>query len=200
MHIIKQTLLSAVFSLAVLGSPAQSADNAKVAGLWGIVAFHTEDVATNAQNHLYGKRPIGFMKLETDGRLSAWLASGWPAQSVQSVWEDVAGSFEPQRPAYRAVFYSGKYRLSRGEFLVNIDKAEHEGWVGAEPFDLTWTEGLTPKEEMRNFRIETDTQEREILRIETAPMRNPNGAENTIIGRLIWARVSDSEFDPDAHR
>ena len=196
MHITRHTLISAVFGLAVLVSPAQSADNSRVSGLWRIVAFHTEDVTTNAQNHLYGKRPIGFMKLETDGRLSAWLASGWPPQSVQSVWEDVASSFDPQRPAYRAVFYSGQYRLSQGAFLVNIDKAEHEGWVGAEPFDLTWTEGLTPKEEMRNFRIETDTQEREILRIETAPMRNPNGAENTIIGRLIWARVSDSEFDP----
>jgi hypothetical protein len=67
---------------------------------------------------------------------------------------------------------------------VNIDKAEHEGWVGAEPFDLTWTEGLTPKEEKRHFRLETDAQERDILRIETTPMRNPNGAENTIIGRL----------------
>ena len=71
---------------------------------------------------------------------------------------------------------------------------QSEGWVGAEPFDLTWTEGRTPKEETRSFRIETDGQERDILRIETAPMRNPTGAENTIIGRLIWMRVSDWEF------
>ena len=85
MHIARQTFIGAVFGLALLGSPAASADNSKVPGLWKIVAFHTEDVATYAQNHLYGKRPIGFMKLETDGRLSAWLASGWPAQSVQSV-------------------------------------------------------------------------------------------------------------------
>ena len=191
MHITKHTLISAAFGLAVFGLPAASADSSKVPGLWKIVAFHTEDVATKAQNRLYGERPIGFMKLETDGRLSAWLASGWP---VQSVWEDVASSFDPQRPAYRAVFYSGQYRLSGGTFLVHIDQAQHEGWVGAEPFDLTWTEGRTPKEEMRNFRVETDAQEREILRIETAPMRNPNGAENTIIGRLSWVRVSDWEF------
>ena len=194
MHISRQTFIGAVFGLAVLCSPAESADNPKVPGLWKIVAFHTEDVATKAQNHLYGERPIGFMKLETDGRLSAWLASGWPTQAVQSVWEDVADSFDPQRSPYRAVFYSGEYRVSEGTFVVNIDRAQHEGWVGVEPFDLTWTEGLTPKAEMRNFRIETDAQEREILRIETAPMRNPNGAENTIIGRLIWVRVSDWEF------
>lgn len=194
MHISKFKVIGAVFGLAVLGSPAQSADNSKVAGLWKIVAFHTEDVATKGQNRLYGERPIGFMKLETDGRLSAWLASGWPSQSVQSVWEDAARSFDPQQPAYRAVFYSGQYRLNDTEFFVNIDQAQHEGWVGAEPFDLTWTEGRTSTEEMRNFRVETDGQEREILRIETAPMPNPNGAENTIIGRLIWARVSDWEF------
>ena len=48
--------------------------------------------------------------------------------------------------------------------------------MASNAFDLTWTEGRTPKEETRNFRIETDGQEREILRIETAPMRNPNGA------------------------
>ena len=44
---------------------------------------------------------------------------------------------------------------------MNIDQAQHEGWVGAEPFDLTWTEGRMQKEETRNFRIETDWQERE---------------------------------------
>ena len=194
MHIIRNTLISAAFSLAVLDSPVHSADNSKVAGLWRIMAFHTEDVATKAQNHLYGKQPIGFMKLETDGRLSAWLASGWPAQTVQSVWEDVASSFESERSTYRAVFYTGQYRLREGTLLVNIDNAEHEGWVGAEPFDLTWTEGRTPKEETRHFRIETDAHEKEVLRIETVPMRNPNGAENTVIGRVIWRRVPDWEF------
>ena len=95
MQIAKQTLISAVFGLAALGSPANSADNFKMAGLWKILAFHTEDVVTE-RNHLYGERPIGFMKLETDGRLSAWLASGWPSQSVQSVWEDVARSMDPR--------------------------------------------------------------------------------------------------------
>jgi Lipocalin-like domain len=194
MQISKLKLIGVVFGFAVLGSPAQSAENFKVAGLWRIVAFHTEDIATKAQNRLYGERPMGFMKLETDGRLSAWLASDWPSQSAQSVSEDAALSFASQRSAYRAVFYSGRYRLNENEFLVNIDQAQHEGWVGVESFDLTWTEGRTLKEETRSFRIETDRQEREILRIETAPMRNPNGAENTIIGRLIWTRVSDWEF------
>jgi len=194
MQISKLKVIGAALGLAVLGSPAQSADNLQVAGLWRIVAMHTEDVATKAQNRLYGERPIGFMKLETDGRLSAWLASGWPPQAAQSVWEDAAASFDSQRSVYRAVFYSGRYRLNENKFFVNIDQAQHEGWVGAEPFDLTWTEGRTQKEETRNFQVETDPQERAILRIETAPMRNPNGAENTIIGRLVWERVADWEF------
>src|ERR1043165_2889379 len=139
MHVITRTLISVVFGLAIQGSPSQSADNANLSGLWKIVAFHTEDVATKAQNHLYGTQPIGFLKLETDGRLSAWLASGWPAQAAQSAWEDAASSLEPQRAAHRAVFYSGQYRLGQATLDVNIDQAEHEGWVGAEPFDLTWT-------------------------------------------------------------
>jgi len=122
------------------------------------------------------------------------VASGWPSQSAQSVWEDAANSFDPSPAAYRAVFYSGQYRIGQGAFLLNIDKAEHEGWVGAEAFDLTWTEGRTQKQEMRNFRVETDEQEREVLRVETAPMRNPTGADHTIIGRLIWERVADWEF------
>jgi hypothetical protein len=194
MQIARQTLISAVFGLAILGSPAASADSAQVPGLWKIMAFQTEDVVTKERSHLYGERPIGFMKLETDGRLSAWLASGWPDEVVQSVWEDVASAIDPQRSPYRAVFYSGQYRLNATAFVMKIDEAQHEGWVGSDPFDLTWTEGRTQKEEMRNFRIETDAQEREVLHIETAPMRNPNGAGNTIIGRLVWARVSDWEF------
>ena len=111
-----------------------------------------------------------------------------------TIWEDAANSLDPQGSTYRAVFYSGQYRLGQDTLDVNIDQAEHEGWVGAEPFDLTWTEGRTSKQETRSFRVETDAQEREILRIETAPMRNPNGAENTIIGRAIWTRVTDWEF------
>jgi hypothetical protein len=77
---------------------------------------------------------------------------------------------------------------------VNIDQAQHEGWLGSDAFDLTWTEGRTQKEETRNFRVETDAQEREVLHIETTPILNPNGAGNTIVGRLIWVRTSDWEF------
>lgn len=196
MHISRLAFVGAVLGLSVLGSPAASADDAKVAGLWRIVAFHTEDVATKAQNRLYGERPIGFMKLETDGRLSAWLASGWPSQPAQSVWEDASSAYEPQRTAYRAVFYSGRYRLGETQFVVHIDQAQHEGWVGAEPFDLTWSEGVTPKEDVRGFRIEADGQERDILHIETAPMRNPTGAENTIVGSTVWVRVHEWDETP----
>jgi hypothetical protein len=194
MHLARHALISAVFGLAALGSPAQSADNSKVSGLWKIVAFQTEDVVTKERNHLYGEEPIGFMKLETDGRLSAWLASGWPTEPIRSVWEDAAISIDPQRSAYRAVFYSGQYRLNETTLVVNIDQAQHEGWLGSDAFDLTWTEGRTQKEETRNFRVETDAQEREVLHIETTPILNPNGAGNTIVGRLIWVRTSDWEF------
>ena len=190
----KQKLVGAVFGLVVLGSSGQCADNSKVPGLWKVVAFHSEDTVTKEHSYLYGERPIGFMKLETDGRLSAWVASGWPLEPVQSVWEDAARSIDPQRSMHQAIFYSGKYHLNGTSFVVNIDQAQHEGPVGAAPFDLTWTEGRTMKDETRNFRIETDVEERETLTIETSPMRNPNGAGGTILGRGVWVRVSEWEF------
>ena len=194
MHIAKQALIGAVFGFVAMGSTAQSADNPKIFGLWKITAFHTEDVATKAQNHLYGDATDRLHETG-DGRTTVGLAGVWLARSIRSIGLGRRGQFfDPQRSAYRAVFYSGQYRLGQDTLDVNIDQAEHEGWVGAEPFDLTWTEGRTSKQETRSFRVETDAQEREILRIETAPMRNPNGAENTIIGRAIWTRVTDWEF------
>ena len=191
----KRIIMGAILSLglAVLGSPAQCGENAKVPGLWKVVDFHTEDIVTKERVYPYGQHPIGYMKLETDGRSYAWLASGWPADQGQLVSKDAATSGVPPA-AYQATFYSGRYRLNGAVLRVYVERSEHEGLVGSQPLDLAWTEGRTRQEELRHFVIETDGQEREILRIETAPMRNPNGASNTIVGRSIWARSSDWEF------
>ena len=98
-------------------------------GLWKLVSFHTEDVATKERSAFYGEQPIGHMKLESDGQLSAWIASGWPVNSAPS-------------SVYRAVFYSGRYRIEDRRFAIRVERAEHEGFVGAAPFDLSWSEGF----------------------------------------------------------
>ena len=193
MQSIKQIVLGAAFGVALFSAPALAADTMQVPGLWKLVSFHTEDAATKEQRAFYGEQPIGFMKLETDGSLSAWMASGWPVEVPGSVWEDAAPSLRSQS-AYRAVFYSGKYRLDDRRFLVQVERAQHDGIVGAASFDLTWNEGVTRKEEARRFYHETDPQEREVLVIATMPMPNPNGAGNMIVGRQTWVKVSDWEF------
>ena len=177
MRSINRVVISAALGVALFGTPVCAAENLQLAGLWKLVAFHTEDVVTKERGAYYGEQPMGFMKLETNGKLSAWMASGWA-----------------ETPAYRAVFYSGRYRLDPDTFLVRIERAEHEGFVGAAPFDLTWNEGVTRTEEARRFYSETDSNEREVLVIESVPMANPNGAGNTIVGLQAWVKVSDWEF------
>ena len=193
MQPIKQFLIGAAFGIALSSAPALAADTKQVPGLWKLVSFQTEDTATKARTAYFGVRPMGFMKLESNGELSAWMASGWPVETPGSVWEDAALSLHPH-PGYRAVFYSGKYRLDDHYFIVHVERAQHDGVVGAAPFDLTWNEGITRQEETRRLHHETDSQEREVLVIETMPMPNPNGAGNVIVGRQTWAKVSDWEF------
>ena len=193
MQPIKQILIGAAFGVALFSAPVLAADNMQVPGLWKLVSFHTVDAATKERRAFYGERPIGFMKLETNGELSAWMASGFPVEAAGSVWEDVAASLHPHS-GYRAVFYSGKYRLDDRKFVVHVERAQHDGVVGTAPFDLTWNEGVTRTEEARRFYLETDPNEREVLVIETMPMPNPNGASNMIIGLQAWAKVSDWEF------
>ena len=192
MQPIKQILIGVAFGITLSSAPALAVDK-QVPGLWKLVSVHTEDAMTQERTAFFGARPIGFMKLETNGDLSAWMASGWPVEAPGSVWEDAAGSLYPH-PSYRAVFYSGKYRLDGANFMVHVSRAQHEGAVGAGPFDLSWNEGVARQEEMRRLYHQTDSQEREVLVIETMPMPNPNGAGNVILGRQTWAKVSDWEF------
>lgn len=190
MQFIRQILVGAAFGITLSSAPALADNNKQVPGLWKLVSFHTEDAATKERTAFFGVRPMGYMKLESNGDLSGWMASRWPVEPPGSVWEDAFVSLH----GYRAVFYSGKYRLDDHKFIVQVERAQHDGVVGAAPFDLTWNEGITRHEETRHLYHETDSQEREVLVIETAPMPNPNGAGNTIVGRQTWVKVSDWEF------
>ena len=105
MQPIKQFLIGAAFGIALSSAPALAADTKQVPGLWRLVSFQTEDAATKERTAYFGVRPMGFMKLESNGELSAWMASSWPVETPGSVWEDAALSLHPH-PGYRAVFYS----------------------------------------------------------------------------------------------
>ena len=171
MQPINRVAISVALGVALFGTPVRAADNLQVAGLWKLVSFHTEDVVTKARGAYYGEQPMGFIKLETNGDLSAWTASGWPMEAVGSMREDLAASLRPHS-GYRAVFYSGKYRLDERKFIIDIDeerkfivdieRAQHGRVVGTAPFGLTWNEGVTHTEDARRLRVETGPNERAI--------------------------------------
>ena len=104
MQSINRVVISVALGVAMFGTPVCAGENLQLAGLWKLVAFHTEDVVTKERGAYDGEQPTGFMKLETSGKLSAWMASGWA-----------------ETPTYRAVFYSGRYRLDPSGFLVRIE-------------------------------------------------------------------------------
>jgi len=192
MNIAKQALISAVLGLLFFATSTLAQDDPKLLGMWKLVAFHTEDVQTKARNNVYGEQPIGYMRVWDDGRFDAYAVQDRP-EPVQSIWEDVAQIFSEQAATYRAIFYSGKYRVDGDKLIVHIDRVLHEGWVGVQAFDMSWNEARTATAEVRYFYLASGPNDRDVLRIETPPTANPNGAGNTIIGRVVWERSSESE-------
>lgn len=192
MHIAKQTLISALFGLLLLGAPALAEDNLDLVGLWKIVSFHTEDVQILTRNNVYGEHPVGFMQVAPDGRFSAFVFSSRPEPAL-SIWEDAARAFGEQTPTYSGIIYSGKYRVDGNKLIVHVDRVQHDGPVGPGTFDMSWTEGRTATEEVRHFRLEDGPLHSKFLHVETPPIANPNGVGNMIIGRLIWERISNWE-------
>jgi hypothetical protein len=175
MRIAKQGLIGTVFILLYLVNPALAQENPKLLGLWKLVAFHTEDVQTKARNNVYGDQPMGYIRIWDDGRFDAWAAES------------------NRKFSHRAIFYSGKHRVDGDKLTIHVDQVLHEGWEGAQPFDVTWNEGRTANEQVRYFHLESRSLDRDVLRVETPPIANPNGSRNTIIGRLVWERSSEWE-------
>jgi hypothetical protein len=167
--------------------------------LWRLSAFYSENINTKARTHRFGERPIGYMGISAEGRFDAWAMSDWPRQDssssapAPSIWEQAAQSRPQQAPGYRAILYSGRVRPEEGALIVSVDKVESVRFysdVGfySDPFPAIWTEFQTGIDEVRSFRMERDEVGNEILRIETAPIAEPNGGGHQIVGTVTWVR------------
>jgi hypothetical protein len=188
-----RTFVRAMLGLSLCASPALSQSAQRIEGLWKLVSFEVEDVQTKARESVYGEQPWGYMQVTANGKFYAW-ARTQPLRPVESLWEDVARSIGGSEVIYRAVFYSGTHRIDGDKLIVDVDQATNEGPVGAALFDLSWSEGRTAKGEVRLFHVEIGWEDRDLLRIETLPMDNPNGAGNVIVGKVTWVRASDLEY------
>lgn len=179
MSITERTFAVAALGLFVLSTPtsAGAEDRLKFAGAWKLVSFFTEDVETKTRNNIYGEHPKGYLGVTVDGRFFAFASADWrkfavpPSEQIQ----------------FRSIFYSGKYRVEGDKFVTTTDTVSQEGWEGTDPFDMSWNEGWLGGPQVRFYMIETD-REHERLTLQTAPMRNPNGAGNMIVGTVIWQR------------
>jgi hypothetical protein len=188
---LARTMIAAAFSVLFLSpAPASAEDSEGPVGSWELASFYTEDARTKIRYNVYGPRPKGYMVVTHDGHFHAYVATDWP-NPEPSIWGDVAQYLAQQTGAHRAVRYSGRYRVKGSQFIVRVDQAWHDGRVGADPFDISWTEGRTMTEETRTFFIMPGSElSPEALHIETAPMPNPNGFGNTTIGTVVWVRTS----------
>ena len=173
-----RTFLGATVGFALLTLPALADERPRLAGLWRLGAFYAEDVATKARTHIYGERPLGFMGVGVDGRFDAWAISEWPYRDSRQ-GEPTVG--------YRAILYSGRYRVENDRLLVNVNQVQHEGFY-SDPVHIIWNEFQTRTDETRSFRLEQDELGNGILCIETMPMAEPNGTGALIVGTVIWVR------------
>jgi|SRR6185437_16178560 len=179
-------VVATVFVGLTLNAAAASEVNA-IAGKWQVRAFYTEDVASKERHDMYGAHPTGVMQFFPDGHFNAHVRT--KPEIPMSVWEDVAYSLMPE--SERSISYEGTYRINGETMFVYVTRVHHEGPTGTDAFDMGWNEGLSTAEEPRSFQLVTGFNRRNLLSIETLPMRNPNGAGNTIVGRIVWERIPD---------
>lgn len=183
-----KVVAAAIIFIGLTLTSATAREANAIAGKWEVQAFYIEDVATEERHDVYGSHPIGTMQLLPDGGFNAQIRNKQP-DIPMSVWEDVAYSLMPE--SARGIVYEGTYRVQGDMVFVYVTKVRHEGLVGSDAFDMSWEEGRSAAEEPRLFQLVTVVNRRDMLNIETLPMRNPNGAGNTIVGRIIWERIPD---------
>jgi Lipocalin-like domain len=179
MRSITQMIMSASMSLMIINSSVMAGESCKLQGIWKLVAFDAEDVTTKVVVHIYGERPSGYMTMTCGGRFGA-SAGIAHIEPVQSIWEEVARTLAN---------HAGSYRLDGNKIIVRYDKARYEGWTVYYPLDSTSNQGKLESESIRNFRLTPNGIDGDILLIETPPMPSPNGAGNTIVGRVVWRRM-----------
>jgi hypothetical protein len=194
------TIISAVCGLALLTMPALSEEPPRLAGLWRLSAFFAENIETKARTHTYGERPMGYMGINADGGFDAWAMSDLPRLDssgpgpVPSIWE-IDHSLPLHAAGFRAILYSGRVRPEGSTLSVSIDKAHHVGFY-PDPIHVLWNEFTTSTDEVRSFRMQRDESGNEVLRIETAPFAEPNGAGHQIVGTVTWIRSHDWDAIP----
>ena len=179
---------AATIFVGLMLSAAVAGEAKAIAGKWEVRAFYTEDVGSKERHHVYGPHPIGTMQLLPDGHFNAEIRTK-QREIPKSVWEDVAYSLMPESAP--AISYGGTYRIHGETMSVHVANVRHEGLVGTDAFDMSWDEGRSIAEEPRSFQLVTGVNRRDMLSIETLPIPNPNGAGNTIVGRIIWERIPD---------
>jgi hypothetical protein len=132
-----------------------------LAGSWKLISFFTEDVATKQRNNLYGEHPHGYIGITREGRFFGLVT---PDQ------QQPAHTIEEQAAAYRTMLaYSGKLALDGGKFVVKVDWAWNQEWVGTE--------------QVRFWRVDGNK-----LLITSAPFPNASAAGRMVIGTLVWER------------
>jgi hypothetical protein len=136
-------------------------DAERLAGNWKLVSCFTEDVQTKQQNNVYGEHPNGYMGFTPAGRFFGLITAD--KQTAPQTTEE-------QAAAYRSMLaYTGKWRLEAEKFIVKVDAAWNEGWVGTE--------------QVRFWRLDGNK-----LLITSAPIPNPNAAGSMMIGTLVWEK------------
>jgi len=188
MSIAHRTIATAAFFAALALSVASAEEISPLAGTWKIRAFFTEDVISKERHDVYGPKPTGIMQVRPDGYFDAFVRSYEPVP-VLSMWDDVANVLASETG--QAINYGGTYRVVGESLFVQVNYARQEGPVGPDTFDMSWNEGRSIGEEERSFQTVIGSDRQTQLIIETKPMPNPNGAGNTIIGRIIWQRLPD---------
>jgi hypothetical protein len=122
-----------LFCVLLIASLAFASDGEqRLLGVWKLESWYIEFKATGERKRVYGERPNGYLVFTPEKRILG-LITGEQRRKPET-GERVAA-------AWPMFAYSGIYRVESDKWIMKIDAAGNESWIGTEQIRFFKVEG-----------------------------------------------------------
>ena len=115
-------LLAVLVLLSLFVQPAFADDRDKIIGIWKLVSWEKEVIATGQRSLFLGKEPSGYLILTPEGRMMVLITGeGRLGLNTNQHCAELFSSMYS---------YTGMCKVDGDKFITKIDAAWNPGWVG----------------------------------------------------------------------
>jgi hypothetical protein len=119
---LKLKWLVALILLVFVAQPSLADDRDKLLGIWKLVSWEKETIATGQRNLFLGKSPTGYLIFTPEGRMMVIMTGeGRLGLNTKQHCPELISSMYS---------YTGMYQVQGDKWITKIDVASNPGFVG----------------------------------------------------------------------